>query len=197
MLFKLFTEMVTGFVAAFAKAIKSPVKNCELSEPSMVISAGCNGPFIFIGRCPLFDSIEMSSFGNISSKKCMGRFNKLPVPVIVIADDDKAAMGVNMRILRPLSPQLRTPPPPPKGGTAALLINKLPSSFCKISAPNFWIISSAARSSLLLPEFSKVVSPSASNASAQALCILLLDAGATIFPEMMEGLMVTITILFL
>jgi hypothetical protein len=40
-----------------------------------------------------------------------------------------------------------------------------------------------------------IVSPLAINAAAQALCIELLEAGAQIFPDIFEGLIVTIKIL--
>jgi len=97
--------MVTRSVAALPKAINNPVKNCELSEPSMVIFFGCNGPLILMGNFPLLDSIAISSLGKISSKKFIGLVNRLPVPLITIGLLLNAAIGANILIPKPLSPQ--------------------------------------------------------------------------------------------
>src|SRR5688572_13407176 len=91
---------------AAAYAIIKPVRNCELKDPSISTSREYNGPFMINGSFPLFDRTETPSLGNTSSKKSMGRFNKLPEPTIVISLLLSAANGVNIRILKPLSPQL-------------------------------------------------------------------------------------------
>src|SRR5437868_4592560 len=100
--------MVTGVSADLANPSNKPVRNCELKEPSIEISFGCNGPCMLIGSFPAFEVTATPNCGKISSKKSIGRFNKLPSPLIVIGFDDNAAMGVNIRMPNPLSPQLTT-----------------------------------------------------------------------------------------
>jgi hypothetical protein len=51
----------------------------------------------------------------------------------------------------------------------------------------------AACSSLLLPKLSMIVVPGVSKAAAQARCMLLLEGGTFILPEIAEGEIVMVT----
>src|SRR5687768_3386877 len=167
--------MVTLFAPAAAYAINNPVRNCELSDPSISISAGFRGPFILIGRCPLLEVISIPIAGNISSKKCIGLLSKLPVPLIISGLLLNAASGVNILIPNPLSPQLIDED---TGATPLLLIMISLFVLLIICAPSFETTSIAARSSLEDPGLNIVVVPFDNKAAAHARCIELLDAGA-------------------
>src|SRR6476620_2227816 len=132
--------MVMSRALAAAKAINSPVRNCEDNDPSTVMLAGTRGPFIVKGNKPLFVLTSTWSLGKTSLKNDTGLFNKLPVPVIEIAVSLMAAMDVNIRTDNPLSPQLILS----DTGFTPLLSIIIVSPDLSTVAPNCLIISSAA-----------------------------------------------------
>ena len=98
--------------------------NCELSEPSTVMSLGCNGPVTLKGSVSLFDLMVTPSSGSMLKYSVMGRLSKLPEPVIVTALSVQAAMGMNNLADNPLSPQLISV----VGCTPVLIISSMPFS---------------------------------------------------------------------
>ena len=79
--------------------------------------------------------------GKISSKKCIGLFTKLPLPSILMVWLLNAAIGVNIRIPKPLSPQFIAGPTgftPLEITVIVALFNSLfPVLFIATTAPNF------------------------------------------------------------
>lgn len=107
-------------------------------------------------------------------------------------------MGANIRMPRPLSPQLTE---------ASSLVEACdkkfaaftfiePSSLYDTVAPNACITPRAALSSLDVPGLCIMLCPLLTSAAAQARCILLLDAGAKMLPLIFDGLTVTCIIKF-
>ena len=58
-----------------------------------------------MGKKPFCEFTFTPTKGNISSKKCMGLLTKLPLPSILINSLLNAAIGVNILMPNPLSPQ--------------------------------------------------------------------------------------------
>jgi hypothetical protein len=121
----------------------------------------------------------------------MGLVNKLPDPVMVNSWSDNAAIGVNILMLNPLSPQSSVS----ATGFSPSLFTNIFESLLVITAPSFCMISIAALSSLLLPGLSMTVSPRNNNAAAHARCMELFDAGASIFPDNLDVVISTFMIL--
>ena len=102
-------------------------------------------------------------------------------------------IGANMRMPRPLSPQLTEASSLADGcdkrPSAFTVIE--PSSFCCTVAPKACITPRAALSSLDVPGLCIMLCPLLTSAAAQARCMLLFDAGAKMFPLIDDGLTVT------
>src|SRR5579862_3106981 len=121
----------------------------------------------------------------------MGRFNKLPSPLITISFLLNARIGANMRMPRPLSPQLTTMT------DERCLVSRDKNEFVLSTNnspltidhwhPNAFITPSAALSSLEYPGFLIMLFAALSNAAAHARCIELLEAGACIVPFNIDG----------
>ena len=103
-----------------------------------------------------------------------------------------ATIGVNILILKPLSPQLMPPSSEEElTGFTPLLLMMSTSSLNSIVAPSFCIMSNAALSSLLMPGLWMMDFPFLTKAAAHARCMELLDAAAKMFPDNVDGCMVT------
>ena len=94
-----------------------------------------------MGKKPFCDCTFTPTFGKISSKKCIGLFTKLPLPSILIKSLLNAAIGVNIRIPNPLSPQFIEGPIGFTPLEHTITLPKFPFSFLGFSvstiAPNF------------------------------------------------------------
>ncbi len=156
------------------------------------MALGFSGPLICNGNNPLLLKVCTSNCGNTSLKKDKGRLTRLPVPVTVIGLSLSAAIDVNIRTDKPLSPQLMVS----EIGLTPLLSITIVSLVYSIVAPNCCMIFNAALSSAELPGLCKIVLPLFTRAAAQALCIALLEVGAMILPLMSDGFMVTCIINF-
>ena len=111
-----------------------------------------------------------------------GLFFSVPSPVNVTSLPVRDAMGVNILIPRPASPQLRTPPSelrPPRIITA--------SEYLIIEAPRASAIPIALSESSQNEGFRSILSPCARSAAATARCISLFEAGAFTVPEISDG----------
>ncbi len=177
-----FLTLIVLSLTAAGRAIKSPVRDCELMLPSISVSPPSSFVDTVTGAKPLFEETVAPRFASSFSIRDTGRLRRVPFPLRVKGFPDSAAMGVNMRIARPDSPQKRF----------SSFISRPPfiitsSELFLTFAPIFFIISSAAIESSLKHGFKIRLSPVARSAAATALCISLFDGGAFMVPFILEG----------
>ncbi len=91
---------------AHGLAISKPVSTCELIEPSTCVVPPASGPHTCMGINPLFDCTCTPKSRSGASIMLIGRVLREPCPWSVRGEEWSAAIGVNMRIPKPDSPQL-------------------------------------------------------------------------------------------
>ncbi len=92
-LLRLLTSIETSFASEAAYAIRSPVRNCELSEPSVWILEGTNGPLSRSGSLPKLELYLPRVSEKFCQKNPSACSSRLPSPSMVIVCDTHGNQG--------------------------------------------------------------------------------------------------------